>query len=148
MLPIFKPRKNVFFYLFVCLFFQSIHNWMYFQLNSQIHDYNTRSADNLHLAIFRANFSQFSIRFQGRSYPYIFHRPAKQCNIFSLEVPCYFNCLSMYSDGLYFFIFIFIFYSSCTFFLMFVFSLPYHYLLHVFFFILLIYCAFLCANWF
>ena len=86
---------------------------MYFQFNSHIHDYNTRSTNNLHPAIFRTNFSQFSVRFQGRSYPCIFDTPAQQCIIFSSDGSCYFNCLSLYSDGLYFYLsFV---HSSCTF---------------------------------
>ena len=36
-----------------------------FELNSEIHHYNTWSANNLHSTLFRLTFSQFSIRFRG-----------------------------------------------------------------------------------
>ena len=56
----------------ICVFvYQSIHKLLpicfhsVFQFNSQIHNFNTRSANNLHPNFSTTTFSQFSVSFRG-----------------------------------------------------------------------------------
>ena len=75
----------------ICIFlFQSIHNLLpvtfqnLFQFNNEIHNYNTRSADDLHSTFFRTTTAQFSIKYRGPHFWNCLPRCIRDCNSFSL----------------------------------------------------------------